>query len=38
MHVMRCPYCVEGGNFKVMIGQSAVRSMRASGLADESVL
>ncbi len=19
---MRCPYCIEGGNFKVMIGQS----------------
>ena len=21
MPVMRCPFCVEGGNFKVMLGQ-----------------
>ena len=40
---MRCPYCIEGGHFKVMIGQTGaepwyMRSMRTSDLAEQSVL
>ena len=44
MPVLRCPYCVEGGNFKLMIGPEGggalvhVRLMRTSDLAGQSVL
>ena len=25
--VMRCPYCIEGGNFKVMIGRGGLETL-----------